>query len=158
MKPIRYVSGDATSPDYGIIAHCCNNVGKWGKGFVLALSKKHPKAKNKYLSWYNFPPSLAINKFVVGNVQFVEVGSSLWVANIIGQDGIYPFDGILPIRYDAIKTGLEKVCNFSVENNNLPVHMPRIGCGLAGGTWDKMEPIIKKALCEKDVQVTIYDL
>jgi len=37
------------------------------------------------------------------------------------------------------------------------VHMPRIGCGLAGGTWDRIEPIIVRALCEHDVAVTVYD-
>ena len=27
--------------------------------------------------------------------------------------------------------------------------MPRIGCGLAGGTWDKIEAIINETLLEK---------
>jgi hypothetical protein len=36
--------------------------------------------------------------------------------------------------------------------------MPRIGCGLAGGKWEEIEPIIKNTLCEKGVAVTIYDL
>ena len=36
--------------------------------------------------------------------------------------------------------------------------MPRIGCGLAGGTWDKMEPKIVKELTEKEISVTVYDL
>jgi hypothetical protein len=34
--------------------------------------------------------------------------------------------------------------------------MPRIGCGLAGGTWDKVEPIVLKELAGLDVFV--YDM
>ena len=36
------------------------------------------------------------------------------------------------------------------------VHMPRIGCALAGGRWSIMEPIITKALAGQEVFV--YDI
>ncbi len=35
--------------------------------------------------------------------------------------------------------------------------MPRIGCGLAGGTWARIEPLITTTLCAQDVDVTVYD-
>jgi O-acetyl-ADP-ribose deacetylase (regulator of RNase III) len=38
------------------------------------------------------------------------------------------------------------------------VAMPRIGCGLAGGTWEEIEPIIRDTLCAQGVSVTVYDL
>ena len=37
------------------------------------------------------------------------------------------------------------------------VHMPRIGCGLAGGTWGKIEPILERTLIKAGVEVTVYD-
>jgi len=37
------------------------------------------------------------------------------------------------------------------------VHMPRIGCGLAGGRWDRIEPLIVATLCTRDVDTTVYD-
>jgi O-acetyl-ADP-ribose deacetylase (regulator of RNase III) len=37
------------------------------------------------------------------------------------------------------------------------VHMPRIGCGLAGGRWERMEPLITAALSDRGVAVTVYD-
>ena len=43
---IRYVVGDARSPDSAgnkVIVHVCNDIGGWGKGFVIALSKRWPK-------------------------------------------------------------------------------------------------------------------
>jgi O-acetyl-ADP-ribose deacetylase (regulator of RNase III) len=37
------------------------------------------------------------------------------------------------------------------------VHMPRIGCGLAGGDWSRVEPLILRRLVERGVAVTVYD-
>jgi hypothetical protein len=48
------------------------------------------------------------------------------------------------------------VADFAIDNN-AAVHMPRIGCGLAGGTWDKIEPLIDENLADKGVEVTVYD-
>ncbi|HWA29063.1 MAG TPA: hypothetical protein VG734_25660 [Lacunisphaera sp.] len=36
--------------------------------------------------------------------------------------------------------------------------MPRIGCGLAGGKWDMVEPIVVDELAALGVNVTVYDL
>ncbi|MFH2141814.1 MAG: hypothetical protein ABIJ97_05295 [Bacteroidota bacterium] len=47
--------------------------------------------------------------------------------------------------------------DFAVKNN-CSVHMPRIGCGLAGGKWAKIEPLIIKLLSGFDIQVFVYDL
>ena len=35
--------------------------------------------------------------------------------------------------------------------------MPRIGCGLAGGRWELVEPLVAKALLVRDVPTTVYD-
>lgn len=37
------------------------------------------------------------------------------------------------------------------------VHLPRIGCGLSCGRWDRVEPLIVAALCDRDIPVTVYD-
>jgi hypothetical protein len=36
--------------------------------------------------------------------------------------------------------------------------MPRIGCGLAGGTWDQIEMIIREELIARNIAVYVYDL
>lgn len=46
MKTIQYLKGDATNPQVEgnkIITHICNDIGGWGKGFVLAISKRWKK-------------------------------------------------------------------------------------------------------------------
>ena len=37
------------------------------------------------------------------------------------------------------------------------LHMPRIGCGLAGGDWSKVEPLLVEHLCGRGLAVTVYD-
>jgi hypothetical protein len=36
------------------------------------------------------------------------------------------------------------------------IHMPRIGCGLAGGKWESVEPLIRIAI--PTIEVFVYDL
>ena len=62
-----------------------------------------------------------------------------------------------PVRYDSIRTGLAKVAR-SYGRAGASVHMPRIGCGLAGGRWEEVEPIVREELVAHGVEVTVYDL
>jgi hypothetical protein len=36
--------------------------------------------------------------------------------------------------------------------------MPRIRCGLAGGSWDRIESLIQRSLYANGVDVCLYDL
>lgn len=153
---IKYRKGDATSPTKDgnkIIVHICNDVGGWGKGFVMAISNKWKEPEEQYREWYK-----SKNNFSPGQAQFVKVNEDTWVANLIGQRDIKKDkEGVPPIRYEAVANGLQKVGEFAMEING-SVHMPRIGCGLAGGTWDKIEPLIKNNLTDKGVEVMVYDI
>jgi len=155
MKDIEYKKGDATNPlgkENKIIVHICNDIGGWGKGFVMAISKRWKLPEAKYREWFK-----SKENFNLGEVQFVQVEQDLWIANLIGQHKINKDEnGNAPIRYDAIENGLSKVAHFAKEIN-ASVHMPRIGCGLAGGKWETIEPLIEKTISEKDIDTTVYD-
>ena len=64
MSGIRYVRGDATVPSakgVKLIAQVCNDLGGWGKGFVLAVSRRWPGPEAAYRAWHrdraaNGPP------------------------------------------------------------------------------------------------------
>ncbi len=165
---ISYLMGDATDPwvrGNKIIAHVCNDIGGWGRGFVLSLSRKWPLAENSYRRWYDEShnlPGMEDMPFMLGNVQFVCVkndngdGERTLVANMVAQrDIVTHTDGTPPIRYDALRDCLRKVGEMA-RDTGASVHMPRIGCGLAGGRWDMVEPIIQEELSGCDVYV--YDL
>ncbi len=154
---ISYVTGDATAPigaGTKIIVHVCNDMGGWGRGFVVAVSKRWREPEERYRQWFR---EGGPQPFELGQVQFVEAHPDLWVANLIGQHGIRSEGGQPPIRYDAIRTGLASVRDFA-RPRSASVHMPRIGAGLAGGRWDEIAPIVTTELVEHDVSVTVYDL
>lgn len=157
MAEIVYLVGDATDPQGNgpkVIVHVCNDVGGWGRGFVVALSRRFPEPEAAYRRWW---ADRANNDFVLGAVQFVPVAPELWVANLIGQHGLGRTRGVPPVRYDAIQEGLARVALFAKEHG-ATVHMPRIGCGLAGGDWTVVERIVKEGLTTQGVAVTVYDL
>ncbi|MFD1935878.1 macro domain-containing protein [Nonomuraea mangrovi] len=152
---LSYVTGDATSPlgeGPKIICHVCNDLGRWGRGFVLALSARWPEPEDGYRAWHRSGEG-----FALGAVRLVEVEAELWVANMIGQHGVRATEEGPPIRYDALDRCLEALASHAVELG-ASVHMPRIGAGLAGGSWDLIEPIITRRLVERGIPVTVYDL
>lgn len=145
---INYQKGDATNPiadGLKIIPHICNDVKKWGAGFVLALSKKWKEPEDKYR-----------NKSVhfLGDIQICGVEHDILVINMIAQSGIKSKDNPTPINYQELINCLEQV-NKLAKQGNATIHMPRIGSGLAGGDWDVIEEIIENTI---EVPVTVYDL
>ena len=119
----------------------------------MALSKRWPEPESQYKAWY---AESKLNDFKLGAVQFVQVEEDVWVANMIGQHGIRRTKQGPPIRYGAVEKCLGRLAKKAVELE-ASVHMPRIGCGLAGGKWEEIEPIIVRQLCEKDIAVYVYD-
>lgn len=113
---IEYLKGDATDPTTSgnkIIVHVCNDIGGWGKGFVMAISKRWTEPEKQYRQWYK-----SGDNFELGQVQFVQVETDLWIANLIGQHKLNrDKHGNPPIRYEAIKEGLDKVGQFAVEKS-----------------------------------------
>ncbi|MFJ7962274.1 macro domain-containing protein [Streptomyces sp. NPDC096324] len=156
MAEIGYVRGDATAPSVKgvkVIAHVCNDIGGWGKGFVLALSRRWPEPEAAYRAWHR---GRAGNDFGLGAAQFVQVEPYVWVANLVGQRGIRTGSKGVPVRYEAIDASLALLADRAVELG-ASVHMPRIGCGLAGGSWARVEPLVTERLVRRGLAVTVYD-
>ncbi|MFF3075186.1 macro domain-containing protein [Kitasatospora sp. NPDC057936] len=157
MSTITYVRGDATAPQakgVKVIAHVCNDLGGWGKGFVLALSKRWPEPEAAFRRWHR---ERAKNDFGLGALQLVQVEPYVWVANMVGQRGIRTGRSTgVPVRYKAIDTALAALGERAA-GLGASVHMPRIGCGLAGGRWERVEPLVRARLVERGVPVTVYD-
>lgn len=145
---ITYLKGDATDPKQrpAIIAHICNDEGKWGRGFVVALSKrwKEPEAAYRLMSR---------SKVELGYQQLVGVAPNLWVYNMVAQRGVGNGD-ICRVDHLALDHCLE-VLKWEALERGASVHMPRIGCGLGGAKWYQIEPALRKL---GDVPVYVYDL
>ena len=119
----------------------------------MAISKKWRQPEEYFRNWYS-----SKENFALGEVQLVKVEEDIWIANLIGQHDIKADrNGIPPIRYDAVSKGLKKIAGITIQFK-ATVHMPRIGCGLAGGNWEEMEKIVIRELIDKGISVTVYDL
>jgi len=188
MMPIKYVIGDATNPpapadaskDTVAIVQCCNNVGMYGAGFSGALSRRYPIVEESYRYWARTGYTLSGSKcpFELGSIYFLSIPSGTseeyqkretMVINIIGQRGVCSRENPHPIDYEALRKGLDQVekcisldagldMHGCFQPDPINIHMPRIGCGLAGGDWAIVEKIINETLIDKGVSVTVYDL
>jgi O-acetyl-ADP-ribose deacetylase (regulator of RNase III) len=154
---IDYRQGDATQPvgdGNKVIVHICNDIGGWGKGFVVALSNRWKAPEESYRKWFDTSHK---NDFGLGCVNVAQVEDDTWVVNMLAQRGVEPDRyNRPPIRYEAVKLALAQAAIFCKEKN-ATMHMPRIGCGLAGGTWDKIEPHIQNEVIANGVDVVVYD-
>lgn len=150
MNVIQYITGDATEPigdDPKIIAHVCNDVGAWGAGFVRAVSARWSEPERHYR---------ALKNYQLGEVQYILVTTNITVANMIAQHNVGT--GAIRIRYGALRECLQNVASYITPGSMYSIHMPRIGCGLAGGSWEEVERIINRTLIIYNIPVFVYDL
>jgi hypothetical protein len=153
---INYLKGDATNPiiENGnrFIIHVCNNVGGFGAGFARCVRNKWKVVYEKYNKLSDS------NTLHLGNIQFVSVGNKdnpLYVVNMIAQNGYICDSNPVPLNYTALSICLASIdlhlTNFYKDKNS--IHLPYIGCGLAGGSWNKVSDILQKWLGHRDLYV-----
>jgi len=99
------------------------------------------------------PTSLRGNLFVADIV----------LAHMCAQHGLRARGNPQPIVYEALATCLDRVAQHAAACRSdtgraYEVRVPRIGCGLAGGTWDRVEPLVRAASDKHGVQFVVYDL
>ena len=162
--------GDATRAsasrrDSKIIAHVCNDAGSWGRGFVLAVSRRWHAPEACYRTWHRQKDGkkvlrpegcellLTSGEFSLGQSQLVQVEKGTYVLNMIAQEGFGPSSGPR-VHYGALA-----LCLVRLEDSALllgaDVHMPRIGCGLGGGDWGKVSALVERLV---SAPTFVYDL
>ncbi len=180
MSRLSFKPGDATKlegDDPIVLAHIVNDRGGWGKGFVLAVSRRWREPENAYRTWAHgrrawgnddasgTDLSTVTGPFGLGEVQFVEVNDpkrahlqnpSAWVANMVAQHGYRTASNLEPLDYDALARCLDRVATFAADYKAV-IHMPRIGCGLAHGRWERVQPIIEAILVCHEVRAVVHD-
>ena len=151
---IEYRRGDATvkaGAGPWIIAHVCNDIGKWGKGFVLAISRRWPEPEAEYRRAARSCP------LKLGQTQFVQVGPELAVVNMIAQRGIRRRSpDPCALDYRALGACLDFLASVCLMER-AGAQLPRIGTGLAGGNWGEVELLLQRHLCRLDVPVVVFD-
>lgn len=155
-QTIQYVVGDATKPEgagHKYILHVVNDKGAWGAGFVLALSRRWKQPEQDYREWAKGNANVP---FALGQVLFSSPLSGVTVVNMLAQKGLRSPDNPCPLSYPALRRCLEAAAR-DARTLGASVHMPRVGCGLAGGEWNRVAKIVQEELCDKGIPVTVYD-
>ena len=159
---IKEVEGNLlTYPGIQVVGHQTNCLGVMGAGIAKQIKNKYPKV---YETYHNYCVSQPDPHNLVGTVQFVLSDDNKQVfANIFGQYSFSerraPFDDNGKPRhtnYTALKEAFRRLHVWLVLNDKTTCGIPyKIGCGLAGGDWDVVYPIIKEEFEDED-DITLY--
>ena len=136
---MHIINGNLLSVRRGIIVHQVNCRRTMGAGLALKIKAMYPQ---HYVDYMKTPPAL-------GKICVTEVNPEFLVVGVYGQDRFGT--GRTFTDYDMLRRGLQSVAELAKEKE-LPVFLPfGIGCGLAGGNWDIVLPIIKEVLPDSTI-------
>lgn len=134
-----------------IVPHVCNNLDLFGAGFASAIANEYPVVKANY---HVLGKTFLRNN--LGHSQIVKVKEDkkykhgLYVVNMIAQNGLKSNSNPRPINYAALAKSMIQVSSF-IQNNTgfntkteqIEIHTPKFGSGLAGGNWNFISDLIE---------------
>jgi len=140
MKIITKV-GNLLDIKAGHIVHGCNSLGAMGSGVALAIRNMYPGAYESYRATFDN--------------EGLEMGwaypycptPELVIWNAITQE-FYGSDGRRYVSYDAVQYAFKEI-NEAILHPDGPasipqeIHIPFIGSGLGGGSWEIIKAIIE---------------
>ena len=132
----------------GFILHQVNCRGVMGAGLARAIADNWPVVEERYHSLSK--PNPKYPYLLLGRSQTVHVGGKLYVVNLFGQDG-FGRSGV-HTNYAALAKALATF-RLGAEVTGIltagPVYIPfKLGCGLGGGDWNRVKPIIEAIIPE----------
>jgi len=170
---MNYINGDliklALQKKFDVITHGCNCWCNMGSGIAVPMSKTFdcnifPKENQlEYAGDYNKLGTIDYIYFSIedGVPHHIHKNNSDYAHRLIVVNSYTqfspgratpPYD--VPLDYDALRMCFRKI-NFEFPNKHLGI--PQIGCGLAGGEWDKVGSIIEEETTDMKVTCVIYD-
>jgi O-acetyl-ADP-ribose deacetylase (regulator of RNase III) len=161
MAKISYATGDALIPQIQAgdryIVHCVNCRGIMGAGIAAQIKRRWPIVYTLYDALLRVKTPLE----VLGTIQVVDIFPGLKVCNLFGQydmGNTIVGDVTIPaVDYRAIHLGFAHLKKYIIDNGGGTIHMPRLGCGLAGGDWNHIEDILHQVFDNCDVEIMVYD-
>jgi hypothetical protein len=153
---VQYLIGDATKPrgrGQKIIAHIVNDATpRWGAGFARVVARRWAAVQDDFIAWTQQDRS----RLRLGQHRLFRIEDELSVFHMVAQHG-YGKSDRPRIRYHPLGECLGALVAHAQETSS-SVHMPRIGCGQAGGNWAIVSELIDDIICRCGVSVTVYDL
>jgi len=135
------------SKDHGrkVFMHGCNKQGVMGSGVAKEFKERYPKAFKHYVD--DLASGLGLGDCSLSK----DYKTDIYLASAITQE-FYGKDGKQYASYEAIESNLA----FVMKMFNTIV-IPKIGCGLGGCDWSKIEPMFDKWQ-KQDLKIYVYSL
>lgn len=128
-------TGDLFTTGLVAIGHGVNLRGVMGAGVARLVREKYPDAEEKYVE------ACAANALHPGAVQVLELWDTCIIVNMATQIAPGPHAKIDLIDLAARNVVMELTWRYGL----LKLAIPRIGCGIGGLDWDKVEPVFQAA-------------
>lgn len=162
---MKEIKGNLLDTELKAIIHGCNAQGVMGAGVAKAIAKKYPECKKHYMECLKDDLDHAQNIqmtsadhwfYVMGkSYQYIDKQSGLSIFNLITQY-YYGIENCRYVSYDALYEGIETII---LEHNDMKQFaIPRIGCGLGGGSWTVVRAILEDLEDKYGVEFWVYEL
>lgn len=139
---------------FDVIVHGCNCRNIMGAGIAKLIKEEFPEA------WQADCDADYYNNNYLGNISFAkskQYDLIIFNAYVQYDTGGYTEPFTLDSeanRVVSIKRAFEKINVFT--NIERRIGIPKIGAGLAGGDWSRIEPVIEEVMKNRDVTVVEY--
>ena len=132
-----------------VIIHGCNYQTTMGAGIALEIKKKIPEA---YWADVMYSQNLDYNKLSNWSIASVRnrLGKVGFVINLYTQ-----YNGGSDLYEHALLLGFQKLKHFILTDKKIGI--PFIGCGIAGGDWDKLKPQIVEIMKNHKLTIVEFD-
>jgi len=144
---MKYIKGDLikNANQFDVIGHGCNCFLNFGAGIAKTVKQTFPGAyKADLKTQYG-------DKKKLGKYTYI-MYENLTVVNLYTQYKYTRTD--VDADYDAIRNCMKALKrDFSGKK----IGLPKIGCGLASGSWKIVEKIIKEELSGENVTIVIFN-
>lgn len=145
---LRHYIGDLLGSTTNVIAHQTNCVGVMGAGVALQIRRKLLTSE-QYEEYQEKCKTMPL-----GECQLLQIEDNRYVANLFGEN--IPTGDEVDTDYDALRKAMTALADFC-RTNNYSVSFPGLlGCGLAGGDWNIVMPMIKEIFSDIDTRIVWF--
>lgn len=128
---------------FNVIVHGCNCFNQMGKGIACQIKDNYPEAYEADCK------TLCGDKNKLGTYSVATIGD-LTVINAYTQ---YKYKGRNNIDYGAVRDVFHKIAE---DFSNSRIGIPKIGAGMAGGTWSLLQDIIMEETDQLDITLVKF--
>lgn len=135
--------------DFNVLVHQCNCFNNFGAGVAKAIKKSFPESYTADLC------TIKGDKNKLGLLTYTYIEKyDLYIFNLYGQYHYSRFKSVTD--YNALDSALSLMVDILTGLDFVKIGTVKLGCGLGGGDWGKVLPLMEHHLNTFDV--TIYDL